>query len=52
MRLTLTCEECGVFKKIEGNEDVLHYASQAIIDEHWADAHYNPSVRYDWSENE
>lgn len=49
VKLILDCEVCGVFKEMEGNEDVLHYAAQTIIDEHWADVHYYPSVRYDWS---
>lgn len=49
MKLVLECEECGVIKEMEGDSDVLHYAARAVTDEHWADAHYYPSIRYNWS---
>lgn len=52
MRVRLTCEECGIIGEMEGTEDVLHYAAEALVDEHWEGSHYYPSVRFDWSDDE
>lgn len=50
MKLVLDCQECGTIKEMNGNEDVLHYAAQAVITEHWEDVHYYPGIRYDWED--
>lgn len=50
MKLRLECEECGTIGELEGTSEVLHYAADSLVNEHWEDAHYYPGVRYDWSE--
>jgi hypothetical protein len=48
----LECEHCGLIAEFEGDPDVLHYAADGLIKEHWEDAHYYPGIRYNWSEEE